>query len=1107
MKKTLFTLVFLLVALGVFAVPARKKPFVHTQSNGTQISLVLVGDEHLHYFVNTATDEKMLCGDDGDFYVISDAEMTSMKKVASERRAMADASRQKRLNSHMSASQAGNGPHKIGTFGNMTGSKKGLVILVNFQDEQMAASHTQSTFEDQFNLEGYNEGGHLGSVHDFFYDQSYGLFDLTFDVVGPVTVSHDMKYYGKKGTTGNDDRPATMVSEACKLADEAGIDFSDYDWDGDGEVDQVYVIYAGYGEAYGASSNTIWPHEWNLSSAGYWGDGDGALFLDGVYIDTYACSCELSGTTGSVLNGIGTACHEFSHCLGYPDFYDTDYSGAFGMNAWDVMDAGSYNGPGGCGEVPAGYTSYERWMAGWLTPIELSTPKTIRGMASLEETPEAYIIYNDKHSDEYILLENRQNEKWFKYVDNYTTPHGLLAIHVDYSANAWANDKPNDNPSHMRMSIIPGSNHYGTYYSYYNQYSCSKSDLENHPFGGSSSYTTLNGTTHTNTGGKWFNTCSTGNKTLNHEITEVSNADDGTITFLFDGGYSDDGKRFTIVYNTGTGACETESWTQVEFQEKAVLPVVTSPSEDWTFVGWSTTECTEEVAELPENILSAEAEYEPMEDVIFYAVYKRVETVDEVETNYYSTYPEASALAVPTVAFTAENITASVGDVDVTNAAVVEGSEGNVIYTTSNSKVVTVDAATGMLSPCGVGEAVITATVATVAGVATSAHSTYNVSVLMPTLSSIEVTTLPDVTEYWEGEKFKKNGMVVTATYENGYTSEVTEYTYEPSKNKELELTDTEVTVTYTEGDVTAIATFPITILERPKYTVTFDPGTGSCEVESLKEEKYQSGVVLPSATAINEDWTFVGWAKTSIEDTNGRPDVTGSGYTFKPKADITLYAVYRHTDEEIPDVFQYTSHIVEGGDYVIVSANAEGEAYVLDSENISEAASKEIAGTEVQIVNYDVTPTIEVVPASAIWTLTGSSSEMQLKNGDNFLSLKGNGLSVTAEARDIYWSNSFGLYGKSPISPASYYVHPEGSTFKVDTKSSNTKRVYLYQKVDSKIYTYSTNPKDTEDTAILEIKNTAAGNGSLYNLNGQRINTPVRGNIYIKNGQKYLQK
>ena len=153
-----------------------------------------------------------------------------------------------------------------------------------------------------------------GSVRDYFRAQSYGQFAPEFDVVGPLTAANDMAYYGRHSGNNNDSHVPELVWEACLQADPL-VNFADYDWNGDGEADLVYMVYAGYSEAQGAAPETIWPQKWYLTMYQ-------SLQLDGVTIDGYACSSELRGTSGSELDGIGTACHEFSHCLGLPDTYD-----------------------------------------------------------------------------------------------------------------------------------------------------------------------------------------------------------------------------------------------------------------------------------------------------------------------------------------------------------------------------------------------------------------------------------------------------------------------------------------------------------------------------------------------------------------------------------------------------------------------------------------------------------------------------------------------------------------------------------------------------------------------------------------------------------------
>lgn len=243
--------------------------------------------------------------------------------------------------------------------------------------------------------------------------------------------------YGKnvENSYGEDEdaHPGEMVAEACLWAEKQGVDFSQYDWDGDGEVDQVFVLYAGMGEADGGSASTIWPHMYYLSASDY----GKALTLDGVTVDTYACSAELNGNSN--LDGIGTFCHEFSHCMGFPDLYDTGYGGWFGMGDFDLMNSGSYNGDGRC---PAGYSAYEKNECGWITlhdmtNIDVETP--VSNLKPVSEGGDAYLLKNKGHEDEYYIVENRQNTHW----DAELPDAGIMITHVDYNQYVWGYNVPN----------------------------------------------------------------------------------------------------------------------------------------------------------------------------------------------------------------------------------------------------------------------------------------------------------------------------------------------------------------------------------------------------------------------------------------------------------------------------------------------------------------------------------------------------------------------------------------------------------------------------------------------------------------------------------------
>lgn len=560
MKKVLFTLLALIaITCRIYAIPARPVLITKVQGDGTSLKIFLRGDERYH-FTTTSDNMPIVEGYNGNFYyAINKGGSIECSKILAHNEnersyeeieyvnrnqnlliELIEAQRNSKTSQGIYDIKARrvSTTRSVGQRTTYYGERRGLVILVNFSNLTMVTENAYDEFYQQFNQVGYNHNNHIGSVHDYFYDQSYGVFDLSFDVVGPVTVSRQYSYYGANSpkNSNTDLHVGQMISEACKLADNE-VNYADYDWDGDGEVDQVYVIYAGYGEASGAPANTIWPHEYSLTGCAYSGDGDGPLTLDGVKIDTYACSCELAGYSGKTMMGIGTACHEFSHCLGLPDFYDVKYNGGVGMESWDIMDAGGYNGPDRNGEVPCGYSAYERWFAGWLTFTELNEMERIKDMPDLGTSPMSYIIYNDSNHEEYFTLENRQNTRWFGYVNSSKNCHGLLITHVDYLARAWQTNSVNTNPEHQRMSVVPADNDYGSYYNngVSERYITSNEELEGDLFPGRCGITEFTNISHINVGGRLFNQNEDGTFYLNKPITNIKEAN-GLISFDFMGG-------------------------------------------------------------------------------------------------------------------------------------------------------------------------------------------------------------------------------------------------------------------------------------------------------------------------------------------------------------------------------------------------------------------------------------------------------------------------------------------------------------------------------------------------------------------------------------------
>ncbi len=447
--KKLYLMLSMLFAFGAAAnaVPAKKLQKVITLANGTQVSVELRGDEYLSWWEGTDGTAYRATADDTVFEAF---DLEAQKPAAAARRARAEQGRVARL-ARVKNSLKGADDKMRGLGGDhitYKGVKKGLVVLVDFKNKKFADGHDLEYYKNVINGKDFTdeEEGYVGSVRDYFLAQSNGQFELDFDVVGPVTMSKNYGYYGNDGAYQKDEKVYEMIKEACDgIKDQ--VNLKNYDWDGDGEADQVFFLYAGLGQASGGSAGTIWPHESELR---YWPCG--VLSYPTGKINTYACANELQpetqGSSRYISAGIGTICHEFSHCLGFADMYDTTGGGGYGMSVFDVMDQGSYNGNG---FVPCNYTAFERIYAGWVEPIELIDPATVKDMKSVSDYGRPFIMYNYKNTNEYFLLENRQNTGWDKglYGSN-----GLLIVHVNYVPSRWANNSVNSSAEKIQCCTV-----------------------------------------------------------------------------------------------------------------------------------------------------------------------------------------------------------------------------------------------------------------------------------------------------------------------------------------------------------------------------------------------------------------------------------------------------------------------------------------------------------------------------------------------------------------------------------------------------------------------------------------------------------------------------
>jgi immune inhibitor A len=275
----------------------------------------------------------------------------------------------------------------------------GVVISYTMQDD----TPVYESFEGQ-------------SVKDYYLDMSGGVYTITGDVVGWVGVPHSTWYYDADDCPGARSGPGTvnravregvldgtsktLVRDALDAVNAIsdtipGFDWADYDQDGDGVVDRLWIVHAGYGteESYsllnrmpltgtnGTTDTTFY------GEASVWSHSSQVTPPYSVTKDVAAGPYIMMPENG----GMNVFAHEAGHNLGAIDHYAYGY-GETSAGFWTLM-ADSWTGYP-IGFEPAAMDAWhlDRW--GWLTPSVTITDPTqtyefTLGQASRFETTDA----------------------------------------------------------------------------------------------------------------------------------------------------------------------------------------------------------------------------------------------------------------------------------------------------------------------------------------------------------------------------------------------------------------------------------------------------------------------------------------------------------------------------------------------------------------------------------------------------------------------------------------------------------------------------------------------------------------------------------------------
>jgi M6 family metalloprotease-like protein len=463
MKWTIMLLMILSVSL--FAIPAKRTPTLMTQPDGAQFSLVGFGDERYSY-AETLDGYVVVQGTDNYwYYAILSLEgkyspsvlrvggnanaaqvqaLLSIPKYLKESKNVISDIIQKYERENFVGSLTTSFQTKVHRLmKTATTVRHVLVLCVKYSD--IPNTYTSQSFQDMINNDTWKSG--IGGMSKYYKEVSYNTLSIQADYQDWITAANTSSYYAKNNANYSA-HVKELVKQCIDAAKANGVNFANYDNDGDGVVDGVFILHAGKGAEEGSDNNYIWSHQGSISSY--------TLSYDGKTFDKYIVLPE-KYNGGHV--DIGVFCHEYGHVLGLPDTYDTDGAtngGSEGVGQWCVMAGGSWGGDGASPERPVHMSAWCKNYLGFTVPTVVNASQAL-SIPQAETNSFNYKIWMDNNqSDEYMLIENRQKTGF----DSKLPGSGLLIYHIDQNlSDIWpfANEI-NVTNTHLGIKVYEADN-------------------------------------------------------------------------------------------------------------------------------------------------------------------------------------------------------------------------------------------------------------------------------------------------------------------------------------------------------------------------------------------------------------------------------------------------------------------------------------------------------------------------------------------------------------------------------------------------------------------------------------------------------------------------